>query len=128
MSPRPCPCSLRASGTSGSAPRPERGGTVDLFGDPPLPARDDPEPTRRFAPPALLERRSLLLQVSRQLFRRQRLAEVVALHFVAASALEESHLVVCLDALRDDFEPQAGRHGGDRLGDRAVASLHGKAP
>src|SRR5712691_8089860 len=95
ISPRRCPCSPRASATCGSAPRPERGATVDSFGDSPVPARDDPEPTRRFAAPALLERRSLLLQVGRQLFRRQRLAEVVALHFVAASALEESHLVVC---------------------------------
>src|SRR5204863_5521283 len=105
-----------------------RRATADSFGDPPVPARDDPEPTRRFAPPALLERRSLLLQVGRQLFRRKRLAEVVALHFVAASALEECHLVVGFDALGDDFEPQAGRHGEDRLGDRDVARIHRNAP
>src|SRR5258705_7777609 len=39
--------------------------TIHSFEDPPVPPRDDPEPTRRFAPPALLEHRSLLLQVGR---------------------------------------------------------------
>src|SRR2546422_3658198 len=72
--------------------------------------------------------RLMLTEVDRQLLRRQRLAKVVALHLVAAPALEEPHLVQGFDALGDHLEPQAARHGEDRVGDRDIARIHGNAP
>ena len=68
------------------------------------------------------------MQQAREFFRGQRLAEVIALRFVAAQQLEEGELLRGFHPFRNHLEPEAVRHGDDRGDDRRVVGIGADIP